>query len=153
MKTIKIFKNLGYMFYFLTGLTPVVFLLASMNADGGFPDSVGQIFMMFGIIFLFLGFVFSSIASKIIAKKLKNQSLDLPNDISSYLELKKNSKKMFKIGTLAFVGVGLMLVGSVAIFWDGGGDNLKKPFLILLAILALVGAISWILAAMRYFRK
>lgn len=152
MKIIKNLKKLSYVFYFFTGLTPIVFLFATINADGGFPDSVGFMFTIFGIVFLFLGFVFSSIAS-VINKKLKNQLPDLPNDISDYIEPKKSSKKMFRIGFAAFIGVGLMLVGSVLIFWDGSGDNLKMPFLILLVILILVGAVSWILAIIRYFKK
>lgn len=153
MKTIKILKNLGYMFYILTGITVIIFLIVSINTGTGFADGIALISMMCGFIFLFLGFVFFSVSSIILDKRIKNQSSGLPDNISSYLESKKDSKKMFKIGLFAFVGVGLMLIVNVIIFFDGRGDNLEKPYLVLLTILTLVGVVSWTLAIMRYFRK
>lgn len=157
MNKVNFLKKLSFLFYFLTGIMPVLFLIVMFVYAGDIPDSVGGFFIMAGILFFISGLIFSAIARAVRLKKnLQLSQSDTPNNSSVYNEPKNNSVKMLKMGIFAMIMVGLILIGSVLVFWDGanrGSIAWQSAVSGLIDTFIVVGIFSFMLAAMRYFRR
>ncbi|MEK7069489.1 MAG: hypothetical protein AAB822_00805 [Patescibacteria group bacterium] len=140
METIKIFKKRSYVFHFLISIAPIVFILVSLITGWKISGSI----VLFGAIILFLILVFSTEPSFGISSSVSKLSSEVKE---------KSSKKYFRIGLISFISVCLILGSSAIIFFDGNNHELRRPVLILLAIIIFIGVISWTLAIMRYLKK
>ena len=157
-KIIRNLKNLSHLFYFLMGFTAFLYIFAPMvidvfskNAKGGFSDGVSIKFIIFGIIFFLIGLIFSTVANDLI-KKFRNHSSS-SSSISVTLESKSSYGLLFKRGNYVMIILGLMLIMSVVVFWDGGRKGLMPWYLGFLATLVIFAISNWILAVIRYFKK